>query len=162
MAWGLILMALCSLLPQLASLGPLLCAKGHQERAATVPEVGRLRKANWDPVPFLDGDPHLCMACLEPDVLLYGGEAPSSEVPSLARESERELLALAHKWDEKGLLFPKKSYEDQVSPLDAVMVFNCYKDQSCDRQIGDRRSRNFRERALRGPSTCGPVVYWGS
>ena len=122
-------------------------------------DAGRFKisgMANWDPVPFVDSDPDLCIACLEPDVLLYGGEPPPSEVPSRARESERELLALAHKWDEKRLL--KENYSDQVSPEDAVRVFNCYKDRLCDRQIGKRRACNF-ERALRGPSTtlpCGP------
>ncbi|CAE7860744.1 unnamed protein product, partial [Symbiodinium necroappetens] len=81
-------------------------------------------------------------------------------VPDLRRERPGEVLRLALKWAEKGLLFLKDDYSDQASHEDAVRVFNCYKASDCDRQIGDRRARNFRERALRGPSTslpCGPV-----
>ena len=100
----------------------------------------RLKKTgrgHWDPVPFLDGEPDLAIACLEPDVLLYGGSPPNN------------------------LLFLKEDYGDQVSPGDAVRMFNCYKNEVSDRQIGDRRSRNFRERALKGPSVglpCGPAL----
>ncbi|CAE6951851.1 unnamed protein product [Symbiodinium sp. CCMP2456] len=114
----------------------------------------------WDPVPFLDTDPDLQVACLEPDLLLRGAEPPPGEVPDLRRERPGEVLRLALKWAEKGLLFLKDDYSDQASHEDAVRVFNCYKASDCDRQIGDRRARNFRERALRGPSTslpCGPV-----
>ena len=81
--------SLGSTAPPPAEIGPLRPYSGLN--------AGRLKisgKANWDPVPFLDDDPDLCMAFLEPDVLLYGGEPPS-EVPCLARESEQELLALA-------------------------------------------------------------------
>ena len=116
---------------------------------------------HWDPVPFLQDDPDLAIACLEPDVLLYGGSPPALEVPSLARESAQEIAALAKKWDSNNLLFLKDSYEDQVSFRDSVRIFNCYKNEACDRQIGDRRARNYRERALRGPSVglpCGPSL----
>ncbi|CAE7231757.1 unnamed protein product [Symbiodinium sp. CCMP2456] len=116
---------------------------------------------HWDPVLYLEGEPDLAMACLEPDVLLYGGSPPLFEVPSLAREDPAEIAALARKWDRNGLLYLKDSYDDQVTPRDALRVFNCYKNESCDRQIGDRRARNFRERALRGPSVglpCGPAL----
>ena len=116
---------------------------------------------HWDPVPFLQDDPDLAIACLEPDVLLYGGSPPALEVPSLARESAQEIAALAKKWDSNNLLFLKDSYEDQVSFRDSVRIFNCYKNEACDRQIGDRRARNYRGRALRGPSVglpCGPSL----
>ena len=118
-------------------------------------------RGHWDPVPFLDGEPDLAIACLEPDVLLYGGSPPLSEVPSLDREDPAQVAALARKWDGNNLLFLKEDYGDQVSPGDAVRMFNCYKNEVSDRQIGDRRSRNFRERALKGPSVglpCGPAL----
>ena len=114
----------------------------------------------WDPVPFLDSQPDLQVACLEPDVLLHGAEPPPEEVPDLSRERPGEVLRLALKWADKGLLYLKEDYSDQVACEDSVRVFNCYKAPDCDRQIGDRRARNFRERALRGPSIslpCGPV-----
>ena len=115
---------------------------------------------HWDPVPFLSSDPDLQVAFLEPDLLLHGAEPPSEEVPDLSREKPGETLRLALKWAKQGLLFLKDDYSDQVLPEDSVRVFNCYKSSEADRQIGDRRSRNFRERALRGPSAslpCGPV-----
>ena len=114
----------------------------------------------WDPVPFLDSQPDLQVACLEPDVLLHGAEPPPEEVPDLSRERPGEVLRLALKWADKGLLYLKEDYSDQVACEDSVRVFNCYKAPDCDRQIGDRRARNFRERALRGFSIslpCGPV-----
>ena len=80
---------------------------------------------------------------------------------NLGREKPSEVLALAKKWDKLGLLYLKESYDDQVDPDDAVRVFNAYKNESCDRQIGDRRSRNYRERRLQGPSSllpCGPAL----
>ena len=117
-------------------------------------------QAHWDPVPFLSTDPDLQVACLEPDILLHGAAPPPHEVPDLSREKPGETLKLALKWAEKGLLFLKEDYSDQVAHGDCVRVFNCYKASDCDGQTGDRRSRNFRERALRGPSSslpCGPV-----
>ena len=117
--------------------------------------------ANWNPLPFLASDPDLQFAFLEPDVLLYGGEPPAEDVPDLTREKPSEVAKLALKWAGQGLLYLKDDFSDQQSPSDCVRVFNCYKNLSSDRQIGDRRSRNFRERGLRGPSVslpCGPCL----
>ncbi|CAE7692700.1 unnamed protein product, partial [Symbiodinium necroappetens] len=117
-------------------------------------------RGQWDPSPFLAPDPDLQIAFLEPDILLHSASPPADAVPDLSRERPREVGDLALRWSELGLLGLKDSYQDQVSPHDSVRVFNCFKTPECDRMIGDRRSRNFRERALRGPSVslpCGPV-----
>ena len=101
------------------------------------------------------------MAYLEPDILLFGGEPRPEDVPDLTREKPSEVAKLALKWADQGLLYLKEDFSDQQSPSDCVRVFNCYKSISSDRQIGDRRSRNFRERGLRGPSVslpCGPCL----
>eukprot|EP00439_Symbiodinium_sp_Y106_P026212 s910_g3.t1 len=92
---------------------------------------------------------------------LHGASPPSSDVPDISRERSREVLELASRRSSQGLLFLKDSYDDQVTVEDSVRVFNCYKWPECDRMIGDRRSRNFRERALQGPSValpCGPIL----
>ncbi|CAE7937342.1 unnamed protein product [Symbiodinium sp. KB8] len=145
---------------------PKLLESGFAERAvpSSLFMLARLKitgSANWNPLPFLASDPDLQFAFLEPDVLLYGGEPPAEDVPDLTREKPSEVAKLALKWAGQGLLYLKDDFSDQQSPSDCVRVFNCYKNLSSDRQIGDRRSRNFRERGLRGPSVslpCGPCL----
>ena len=39
-----------------------------------------------------------------------------------------------------------------------MRIFNCYKNQSCDGQIGDGRGRNYAERALTTPSVTLPAT----
>ena len=118
--------------------------------------------ANWDPLPFLASDPNLQIAYLEPDILLFGGEPRPEDVPDLTREKPSEVAKLALKWADQGLLSTLRmtSATSRAPPTvsvcsTAIRVF------LSDRQIGDRRSRNFRERGLRGPSVslpCGPCL----
>lgn len=65
-------------------------------------------------------------------------------------DTQTEIAALAHKWDKQNLLLLHK---EPIIPYHRVKVFNCYKDDRRDRQIGDRRGRNLCEKALRGPSS---------
>eukprot|EP00435_Cladocopium_sp_Y103_P057753 s620_g20.t1 len=59
---------------------------------------------------------------------------------------------LCRVWDRKGLL---RLYPFEVGPKDVLgctKVFNNFKSSTADRQIGDRRSQNFQEGKLPGPS----------
>ncbi len=50
----------------------------------------------------------------------------------------------------------------ELFPHECVRIFNCYKNEDCDRQIGDRRGRNYCERRVQGPSKhlpAGPDVF---
>ena len=96
------------------------------------------------------------MAFVEPDVLLYGGIPDPQECPHTSRESQEEVTALARKWSDLGLLHLKDDCLDLQGKHDFVRVFNAYKNPECDRMIGDRRGRNFVERALRGASVDLP------
>ena len=64
--------------------------------------------------------------------------------PDVSKEDKSEVACLARKWD---------------SSADFVRIFNCYKNQSCDGQIGDGRGRNYAERALRGPPSPFPQLF---
>ena len=105
-------------------------------------------KGKWDPCPFLSDE--LCMAFREPRSLLFEGDVP--EAPKIHDRPET-VAALAHKWDELGLLF---LHDEDIHPSSPVRIFGAYKDESCHRQIGDRRGQNSREACLRGPSSQLP------
>lgn len=86
------------------------------------------------------------MAYREPGRLLAGLDL----VPHpKGRDSEAEVARLAHFWDRKGLL---RLFDNHRPVGSLVMVFNCYKNQDVDCQIGDRRGQNSLECRVLGPS----------
>ena len=94
----------------------------------------------------------LWLPFVEPAILLH--HAPLFwEGPDCSRESHDENLALARLWDSKGLL--ALFNEEHPSGL-KCRVFNCHKNATTDRQIGDRRWLNGSERHPRGPSANLP------
>lgn len=105
---------------------------------------------HWDATRYLS-DP-LILPYKDPSILEHG-KATSVLVP--IRDSVEEVAKLARKWDERGLLWCHKR---PVPETGLTRIFNAYKDASCDRQIGDRRSQNERECRLSpyGPSTRLP------
>ena len=104
---------------------------------------------HWDVSDWLEDS--LVMAYREPRSLLAGlelGPRPS------CRDSEEEVARLAHLWDQSGLLYLHADHR----PLGSlVKIFNCYKNESIDRQIGDRRGQNSYECRLIGPSRDLPA-----
>ena len=104
---------------------------------------------SWDPVPFLEDN--LCLAFLEPKVLLHGGKAPAGP---LIRDAEETAAALAKKWDDLGLLRLHKQPVHRDSP---VRIFGALKSSEVHRQIGDRRGQNARECKVEGPSCDLPA-----
>jgi hypothetical protein len=56
-------------------------------------------------------------------------------------------------WDARGLL---RCYRGPILPGHFSRLFNAYKSADLDRQIGDRRLPNARERSIDGPSTFLP------
>ena len=103
----------------------------------------------WDPVPFLEDN--LCLAYLEPKVLLHGGKAPAGP---LIRDAEETAAALAKKWDALGLLRLHKHPVHRDSP---VRIFGALKSSEVHRQIGDHRGQNARECKVEGPSCDLPA-----
>ena len=85
----------------------------------------------------------------EPRFLLHGEPTDGAELPSFATESKDENLRLAKVWDAKGLL---RLFASPILPGHFFKVFNAHKSLLVDRQIGDRRLPNARERRIDGPS----------
>ena len=108
----------------------------------------------WDPTAYLDD--YLIMAFKEPDSLLISpprlpghGEAP------VLNDDPGEVARLAAVWDALGLL---ALHRYDLPDSQKVKVFNVYnyKNADTDRQIGDRRARNFQEYRVVGPSATLP------
>ncbi|CAK9024640.1 unnamed protein product [Durusdinium trenchii] len=110
-------------------------------------------KASWDPDRFLSD--MLWMAFQEPNSLLWTASERSSLVPDLAKESYESVKDLALLWDINGLLHLEEAREED-DPTLAMRFFNCYKNETTDRMIGDRRSRNYVEGRLAGVSSGLP------
>ena len=70
-------------------------------------------------------------------------------MPNFDAESKPENLELVKLWDAKGLA---KVFSSPHQPGHYSRVFNAHKSSTLDRQIGDRRLPNQRERHLDGPS----------
>ena len=102
---------------------------------------------HWNCASYLDDG--LILPFKDPDFLLTDAVPGFGEAPTL-HDTQTEIAALAHKWDKQNLLLLHK---EPIIPYHRVKVFNCYKDDRRDRQIGDRRGRNLCEKALRGPSS---------
>ena len=114
-------------------------------------QVDRLRlvgTGQWPMEEFLSNSV-LWLPFQEPRFLLHGGSIKGADLPSFATESEEENLRLARIWDARGLL---RLYSSPCCPGHFSKVFNAYKSEVVDRQIGDRRLPNARERHLDGPS----------
>eukprot|EP00435_Cladocopium_sp_Y103_P013731 s39_g3.t1 len=108
----------------------------------------------WDATPFLC--PELCMAYRFPDSLLFDRSPLPYEYPQKL-DAPSEVVKLARVWDARGLLFIHDTDLQTACRHEVVKVFNCLKDASCDRQIGDRRGRNAVEKRVLGPSSCLPT-----
>ena len=120
-------------------------------------DAGRLKvvgMGNFDATSFLE--PELCMAYRYPDSLLYDNVPRPGEYP-MHMDKMSEVVSLAKLWDVRGLLRLHSVDLQHERPHELVRVFNCLKNESCDRQIGDRRGRNLCEQRVIGPSSRLPT-----
>ena len=150
---------------------PLLLERGYRERLGTdfvddpsifpeelYPQLSPYRSldstrlkivgsGSWDMQAFIDDE--LWLPYVEPKFLLHDEIPAPEDVPNFSQESYEENLKLIKLWDSRGLLefFPKPVEDGFYS-----RVFNAFKNVDCDRQIGDRRYPNQRERRTSGPS----------
>ena len=119
-------------------------------------DTSRLRltgQGQWDLAEWLEGP--LWLPYQDPLILRHGAAVDPSVVPSFELEDREENLRLARLWDTKGLLHLRIGSVDDAF---RCRVFNCYKDPSRDRQIGDRRLVNGGELRLSGPSARLPCA----
>ena len=107
-------------------------------------------RGEFDATEFLDDD--LCMAYRCPDLILADRIPTTGSWPGTT-DTSADVLELAKLWDAQGLLLIHRVPQ---KPFWLTRVFNNYKDITVDRQIGDRRGRNFSENKLAGPSSMLP------
>ncbi|CAE7042221.1 unnamed protein product [Symbiodinium sp. CCMP2592] len=122
-------------------------------------DPGRLKlsgRGQWDPTPYLDDA--LYLAFREPQSLLLPapGRPGKGDVPDLGRESGDAVLQLALLWDRNDLLLSQEGPPAE-RPYEGVRVFNALKDAHTDRQIADRRGRNWVEGTIPTPSKHIPL-----
>ena len=101
---------------------------------------------SWDIQRFIDGE--LWLPFVEPKFLLHDEFPDPEDVPSFSTESYEENLRLIRLWDSRGLL---ELFEEPVEEGFYSKVFNAHKSVDADRQIGDRRYPNQRERHVSRP-----------
>ena len=111
-------------------------------------------KGNFDATPFLS--PELAMAYKVPDTLLSDRLPGRCEFPQKL-DPLPEIVALAKLWDLNGLLHIHDVDLQKERRFELVRVFNCFKNLTSDRQIGDRRGRNSVENRICGPSSQLPT-----
>lgn len=96
----------------------------------------------------------LWLPFVEPAVLRHGIEVDETCAPNIGMESCEECAKLMKVWDAKGLL------DFFASPVEEGLfcrVFNAFKNDQVDRQIGDRRRVNMSELSYDGPSRFLPT-----
>ena len=100
----------------------------------------------------------LYMPFLEPRFNQFDIQPPAHLCPDVKKEDPGEVLRLAKVWDARRLL---RLIPEEMTPSDPLLfsrVFNNYKSETVDRQIGDRRGQNFTEgRIVEGPSHSLPT-----
>ena len=99
-----------------------------------------------DPLVLPYRDPRCLQSSLAPGVM-----------PPL-RDSQKTIGELASLWDSLGLLH---LHREELDPNSYVRIFNAYKSELADRQIGDRRGANALESRISefGPSSRLPAGY---
>lgn len=125
-----------------------------QYRSLDVERLKLTGSGNWPLCDHLHDE--LWLPFVEPAILRHGYGLCGAAVPNLHLEDKQEYLKLARLWSTKGLL---DLFDEPPPENHPCRVFNCLKDERCDRQIGDRRSQNALERSVRGPSRFLPGGY---
>ena len=97
----------------------------------------------------------LYMPYVEPRINFVDFPLDENNIPDNSKNDFQEMLELCKVWDAKGLLrlLPAAYGPD---PNLCVRVFNNFKSQTADRQIGDRRAANSQEGRIPGPSKWLP------
>ena len=116
-------------------------------------------RGQWDAADFMP--PELQMNYLEPQILELDEPVFSRGKPNLDNEKAYEVMKLFRKWDQLGLLAIHPASQVQAGPENKVKIFNAFKSEEWDRQIGDRRLQNAHKGRIPGPSRdlpCGPLL----
>ena len=112
-------------------------------------------RGQWDARQFLDAE--LYMPFVEPQSVEMSRPVFERGLPNFGVDKPETVFELFQKWDELGLLVLHPRSEITTGDSGRVKVFNSYKNEMHDRQIGDRRERNAWEGRVPGPSAALPV-----
>ena len=106
--------------------------------------------AKWDCRGYLSD--LLFMPFVEPLINFYDIDPPADVCPDFSTTSEDLVVDLCKVSDVRGLLriFPR-SFGPETE-IGCTKVSNNFKSATAERQIGDRRSQNYREGRVHGPS----------
>ena len=126
----------------------------HPFRSLDVQRLKIVGTGRWPLCDYLESE--LWLPFVEPECLRHGLPMDHLPVPNFATEDRAAYLQLAEKWDSLGLLDLHVPDDEEE---DFCKVFNTYKSQEWDRQIGDRRAVNRREYHAAGPSSCLPPGF---
>ena len=105
----------------------------------------------WPLARYLDSP--LYLPYEEPLFLMHNEDVSHFPTPCFESEDREEYFRLIKRWDELGLL---RLHEEPLREGHYTKVFNTFKSSLHDRQIGDRRIANSRERHLAGSSSHLP------
>ena len=106
---------------------------------------------SWPLSEYLDSV--LYLPYVEPQFLMHNEDVSHFPVPTFESEDRGENLKLIRRWDDLGLV---RLHDQPLRDGHFTKVFNTYKSTLHDRQIGDRRIPNSRERHLSGSSAALP------
>ena len=112
--------------------------------------VSRLKlvgSGRWPMERYLDDV--LWLPFQEPRFLAHSYDIDEDNIPNFNAEDRGENVKLVKLWDARGLA---QCFSSPLWPEHFSRVFNAHKNELCDRQIGDRRLPNLKERHLDGPS----------
>ena len=110
-------------------------------------------RGDWDITELLPDE--LCMVYREPAVIFNNRVVPEGAFPHIG-ETPDEVASMARLWDSHGLLYIHNFNIPDTDPQRLVRIFGAMKDESRDRQIGDRRGMNYKEDKVAGPSAVLP------
>ena len=109
----------------------------------------------WDCLPYID--PLFYMPFVEPRINQFDLAPNYNDLPNFEKVDRNEVLELCKVWDLQGLLRIYPVQHGPKKPFAYVKIFNNYKSDDKDRQIGDRRGANSQEGRLQGASSTLPT-----
>ena len=130
-----------------------ICEELRPYRPLTASRIRLSGRGDWDCREFLSD--LLYMPFVEPDVNRFDVRPPAGSFPDVRECDVEQVRDLCRVWDANGLLrlIPMSHGPKEDQLFLHTKVFGNLKNRDVDRQIGDRRGRNYVEgRILEGPS----------
>ena len=127
-----------------------LCDEFRPYRALDASRIKLTGRGNWDCSNFLSD--LLYMPFVEPEVIRFDIVPPRGAFPEVKEEDAGQVYDLCRVWDANDLLrlVPARLGPGKEERHLHTKVFGNFKNPAADRQIGDRRGRNYVEGQIEG------------